>query len=136
MRLLFKYLIYSILILELLIYIYIQSNNVSDIPVINNINNTLVNSFYRKLIGHFLYNLIVSITLFFCLYSIKTNKEYLPINILYLGLSFSILFEIVQIIPSDRVFSINDIFINYLPYLIITFIILLARLLKFHHIFN
>ena len=55
---------------------------------------------------------------------------------LTIGLFLSILFEFVQIIPNERVFSYNDIFINYLPYLIISFIILLARLPIFNHIYK
>lgn len=138
MRIFLRKIVIYILLVEVIIYLYVQSNNLKDIPVIDNIyqdTSILSKLFYRKLIGHFLYNFIIATTLLKYLQSLnKVNNRIL--KYLTIGLFLSILFEFVQIIPSERVFSYNDIFINYLPYLIISFIILLARLPIFNHIYK
>lgn len=138
MRIFLRKIVIYILLVEVIIYLYVQSNNLKDIPVINNIyqnTNILSKIFFRKLIGHFLYNFLIATTLLIYLMAInKVNSRIL--KYLTIGLFLSILFEFVQIIPNERVFSYNDIFINYLPYLIISFIILLARLPIFNHIYK
>ena len=138
MRIFLRKIVIYILLVEVIIYLYVQSNNLKDIPVIDYIyqnTNILSKIFFRKLIGHFLYNFLTATTLLIYLMSLnKVNSRIL--KYLTIGLFLSILFEFLQIIPNERVFSYNDIFINYLPYLIISFIILLARLPIFNHIYK
>jgi len=140
LRSVFKIIFVTLLILEILIYLYVQSRSINKIAVFNiiesinspntnNLINYIINNIvYRKLIGHFLYNLIVCITLIILLKLYKNNYLLL---VLYLGFIICLCFELVQIKPKERVFSIEDIFINYSPYLFICLVTLLVNNKKF-----
>ena len=104
MRIFLRKIVIYILLVEVIIYLYVQSNNLKDIPVIDNIYqnaNILSKLFYRKLIGHFLYNFLIATTLLIYLMSLnKVNSRIL--KYLTIGLFLSILFEFVQIIPNEN----------------------------------
>lgn len=79
--------------------------------------------FFRKLIGHLLVNLGLSFMIVIFLYLLEIqSKKIVIINIIF-GLFLSFLFEFLQLLGDGRVFSLQDIIINYSGYVIISIIV-------------
>lgn len=84
--------------------------------ILNNV--MLKNIIYRKTLGHIIPNMIIG-SIIFKMTSNKSKYKYIVTSI-----CLSILFEMLQLLSSNRVFSLIDILINFMGY-ILTFIIYL-----------
>ena len=117
----YKYLL-IIMFIFISLYIIIQSTDIDKFITNNLIKLIFGNILLRKLIGHMLINFIFSILIIMIINNYNFNKyDILLINI-YLGIFLSIVFELVQLLPKDRIFSYEDIFINYFPYICVSII--------------
>ena len=79
--------------------------------------------FFRKFIGHFFINLGLSFMIVVYLYLLEIQSKKIIIVNIILGLFLSFLFEFLQLLGDGRVFSLQDIVINYSGYVIISIIV-------------